>query len=228
MEAIILAGGKGTRLTTRLEGVPKPMAPIGNKPFLEILLDRLVAGGCSRAILSVGYLHNVIQQHFGLSYKQMSLEYAIENEPLGTGGAIRKAITAAIEPNILVLNGDTLLDIDYLQFLQFHTGHDSELTIAAVEQENISRYGRLAIEGDRIVSFEEKTQNGGGWINGGVYALKASLIWPSDLPRRFSFESDFLMKDVARLRPLAFKCSGYFLDIGLPEDLDRAQYELAS
>jgi D-glycero-alpha-D-manno-heptose 1-phosphate guanylyltransferase len=228
VEAVILAGGRGTRLGTRLQGIPKPMVLIGSQPFLEILLDRLLAGGARRIILSVGHLHSVIKAHFGSDYRGMNIDYVTEDEPLGTGGAIRQAIAHAVEPDILVLNGDTFLDMRYRDLLQAHTGGGAELTIAVVEQQDMARFGGLVIEANRIVSFTEKGQSGRGWINGGVYAVKSNLAWPSHLPERFSFETDFLMPELARLRPAAFECSGYFLDIGVPEDLDRAQYELVS
>lgn len=226
MEAIVLAGGRGTRLGNRLQGIPKPMAPIGNRPFLQVLLTRLGAAGCSRIILSVGYLHEVIQRYFGAGFGGMQLEYAIEAEPLGTGGGIRSAMRLAQERNILVLNGDTFLQIDYGKLLKSHIDLDAKLTIAAVKQEDVSRFGALVIEEGHIVSISEKGRGGPGWINGGVYVLKTDMIWPPELPDRFSFEADFLMNYVPTLKPLAFECSGFFLDIGIPADLDRAQHEL--
>ncbi|HEX8713266.1 MAG TPA: sugar phosphate nucleotidyltransferase, partial [Terracidiphilus sp.] len=110
MEAIVLAGGFGTRLKGVLQGVPKPMAPIAGRPFLEILLNQLVHAGCSRVILSVGHLHHVIEEHFGAAWQGLKLDYAIESSPLGTGGAIRAALVKADEEDLLVLNGDTFLD----------------------------------------------------------------------------------------------------------------------
>ena len=109
MEAIVLAGGFGTRLATRLHGVPKPMAPVAGRPFLEILLTQLQRAGCSHVVLSVGHLHSVIQDHFGASFRGMRVDYAIESVPLGTGGAVRLALQQAKEESVLVLNGDTFL-----------------------------------------------------------------------------------------------------------------------
>lgn len=227
MEAIVLAGGFGTRLQSRLDSVPKPMAPIAGRPFLEILLARLGRAGCSRVILSVGHLHHVIQHHFGVSFNGVQIVYSIEDIPLGTGGAIRLALPQVREESALVLNGDTFLDADYQQMLQFHADQDATVTIAVVRQPDVARFGGVAIEGNHVVGFDEKGCSGPGWISAGVYVLNGNLAWPPALAQKFSIERDFFVPEAARLRPAAYKTGGYFLDIGIPEDLDRAQTELA-
>lgn len=227
MEAIILAGGLGTRLKNKLQGLPKPMAPVAGRPFLEILLNQLVRSGCTRVILSVGHLHEVIESHFGAAWRGLSIDYSIENAPLGTGGAIRASLAHATEDNILILNGDTVLEADYAEMMHFHAGLTAEMTIAVTRQPDIARYGGVIIEGDRILGFDEKGRSGPGWINAGAYVIRRGLAWPPDLPAKFSFERDFLAPEIAHLRPIAFKVEGFFLDIGIPEDLDRAQTELA-
>jgi D-glycero-alpha-D-manno-heptose 1-phosphate guanylyltransferase len=227
MEAIVLAGGFGTRLASRLDGVPKPMAPVAGRPFLEILLNQLRRAGCTRVILSVGHLNQVIQNHFGVAFIGMPIDYAIEDVPLGTGGAIRLALAQAREDSVLVLNGDTFLSADYADMLRFHSAQGAAVTIAVVEQRDIARYGGVVIKEDQIVGFDEKGRSGPGWINGGAYVLNRNLAWPSTLAERFSIEKDFFVPEVARLRLAAYEVEGYFLDIGVPEDLDRAQTELA-
>ncbi|MGA9061887.1 MAG: nucleotidyltransferase family protein [Terracidiphilus sp.] len=227
MEAIVLAGGLGTRLASRLDGVPKPMAPVAGRPFLEILLAQLRRAGCTRALLSVGHLHTVIQDRFGASFRGMSLEYVKENAPLGTGGAIRLALAQAKEDSVLVLNGDTFLGADFADMMQFHLVQRSEVTIAVVHQPDIARYGGVAIEGKHIVGFQEKGRSGPGWISAGAYVLNRNLEWPPSLQERFSIEKDFFAPEIGRLAPAAYKVDGFFLDIGIPEDLDRAQTELA-
>jgi len=199
MEAILLAGGLGTRLATRLNGVPKPMAPVAGRPFLEILLNQVERAGCTRALLSVG-----------------------------TGGAIRAALLQATEEYVLVLNGDTFLQADYAALLAFHAAEGASLTMAITLQEDIARYGGVLVAGKRIVGFQEKGQSGSGWINAGAYVLNRNLKWPQSLPKKFSFETDFLVPETCRLAPAAYEVDGFFLDIGVPEDLDRAQTELAS
>ena len=230
MEAIILAGGMGTRLATRLDGVPKPMAPVAGRPFLEILLSQLRRAGCTRAILSVGHLHEVIENHFGANFRGIRIDYAVEHTPLGTGGAIRNALRQATEQTILVLNGDTFLDADYAAMLHFHEQQTSPLTIAITRCANVARYGGVVIggtsEGIFVTGFEEKGRSGAGWINAGAYAFDTNFVWPK-LPEKFSFETDFLAPKIAALGPAAYPVDGFFLDIGIPEDLDRAQTELA-
>jgi D-glycero-alpha-D-manno-heptose 1-phosphate guanylyltransferase len=227
MEAIILAGGFGTRLASRLHGLPKPMAPIAGRPFLEILLTQLLRSGCTRVLLSVGHQHTVIQDHFGASFHGMALDYIVESVPLGTGGAIRLALAQAREESVLVLNGDTFLDADYAAMLRFHESQGSTVTLAVVHRDDVSRYGGVTIEDQHIVRFEEKGRSGPGTISAGTYVLSRNLAWPSALPEKFSIERNFFVPEVARLRPAAFMVNAFFLDIGIPEDLDRAQTELA-
>ena len=227
MEAIVLAGGLGTRLASRLDGIPKAMAPVAGRPFLEILLKQLERAGCGRVLLSVGHLREVIQDHFGAAFQGLALEYVVEDVPLGTGGAIRKALEQANEKAVLVLNGDTFLDADYAAMLRFHQAQESALTIAVTRQADVARYGEVRVEERRVVGFEEKGRSGPGFINAGAYVVEKAIAWPSALGERFSFERDFLVPETARLAPAAFRVEGFFLDIGVPEDLDRAQTELA-
>jgi D-glycero-alpha-D-manno-heptose 1-phosphate guanylyltransferase len=227
MEAIVLAGGFGTRLAARLNGIPKPMAPVAGRPFLEILLSQLRGAGYMRALLSVGHLHTVIQDHFGSTFHGMRLDYVIENVPLGTGGAIRAALSQVTEKDVFVLNGDTFLQIDYAAMLRFHRAAGADLTMAITRQPDIARYGGVIVNRRRIVGYQEKGSSGPGWINAGAYVIKKELQWPKHLPDKFSFEMDFLVSEIGRFAPAAFEVKGLFLDIGVPEDLDRAQSELA-
>lgn len=231
MEAIVLAGGLGTRLASRLQGLPKPMAPVAGRPFLEILLVQLRRCGCTRVLLSVGHLHSIIQNHFGSSFDGMTIDYVVESTPLGTGGAIRLALDRAREESVLVLNGDTFLDANYASMMSFHAECGAAVTLAVVHCDDVSRYGGVTIDGQRVVGFEEKGRSGpgpkAGWISAGTYVLARNLAWPPALAEKFSIERDFFASEVARLRPAAFKVEGFFLDIGIPEDYDRAQTELA-
>jgi D-glycero-alpha-D-manno-heptose 1-phosphate guanylyltransferase len=174
----------------------------------------------------VGHLHEVIQNHFGASFQGMRIDYAIETVPLGTGGAIRLALEQASEQSVLVLNGDTFLQADYADMVRFHESEDAQVTIAVAHHANIARYGGVVVEQKRIVAFQEKGRSGPGWISAGSYVLSRNLDWPSNLGEKFSIETDFFVPEVARLRPAAYEVRGYFLDIGIPEDLDRAQTEL--
>jgi D-glycero-alpha-D-manno-heptose 1-phosphate guanylyltransferase len=227
MEAIVLAGGFGTRLKNRLVGLPKPMAPVAGRPFLEILLNQVAGCGFTRVILSVGYLREVIQNHFGAAWRGISFDYCVEDAPLGTGGAIRSALARASEEIILILNGDTFLQADYAAMMRFHAGQAAQITIAVTHQPDIARYGGVILDKGRITGFEEKGRTGPGWINAGAYAVNRNLHWPPNLAGKFSFETDFLAPGIRQLLPAAYKVDGFFLDIGIPEDLDRAQTELA-
>ena len=227
MEAILLAGGFGTRLAARLSGVPKPMAPIAGRPFLEILLRQLSRCGTTHAVLSVGYLHEVIRQHFGARFEGIRLDYAVEEAPLGTGGAIRFALEQASEDEVLVLNGDTFLQADYAEMMRFHLQQKASMTIAVARQEDIARYGGVVVAANRVTGFEEKGRSGPGWINAGAYVINRGMEWPPQCSGRFSFEKDLLGPLVGKLKPAAYRVDGYFLDIGVPEDFDRAQSTLA-
>jgi D-glycero-alpha-D-manno-heptose 1-phosphate guanylyltransferase len=236
MEAILLAGGMGTRLAGRLQGVPKPMAPVADRPFLEFPLGQLERAGCTRAILSVSHLHGVIQEHFGAEFHGVRIDYAVEEKPLGTGGAIRMALRMAREPSVLVLNGDTFLDADYGALLRFHQQRHAALSMAVTQCADVARYGGVTIDSIRtemggvemrVTGFQEKGRAGAGWINAGAYAMDKDMPWPPELPEKFSFETDFLGHQMTRIAPAAYPVNGFFLDIGVPEDLDRAQTELA-
>ena len=226
MEAIVLAGGLGTRLKNKIQGMPKPMAPVAGRPFLEILLNQLARSGYTRVILSVGHLHHVIQSHFGTAWRGIGIDYSIESAPLGTGGAIRASLAYATEENVLILNGDTYLQADYAGMMGFHIGQSAQMTIAVTRQPDVARYGGVILHQHRIAGFEEKGRTGPGWINAGAYVLSRHIAWPPGVPEKFSFETDFLARGIGRLRLAAFKVDGFFLDIGIPEDLDRAQMEL--
>jgi D-glycero-alpha-D-manno-heptose 1-phosphate guanylyltransferase len=228
MEAIILAGGMGTRLASRVSGLPKAMAPVAGRPFLEILLRQLDRCGCTRAILAVGYLHAAIENHFGAAFGGLRLDYSVEEAPLGTGGAIRQALAMVRQDAALVLNGDTYLDADYAAMMALHRTESRPMTLAVVHQPDIARYGGVLVRERRIAGFEEKGRAGPGWISAGAYVMSREFPWPPALEAKFSIERDVLAPGVGRLQPAAFPVEGFFLDIGIPEDYDRAQTELAA
>ena len=228
MEAIILAGGLGTRLRSRLTDTPKSMAPVAGTPFLQILLDQLISAGCNRVILSVGHLRQVILDAFQNNYRGLPIHYVIEQTPLGTGGAIRLALQHTQQPSALVLNGDTYVNADFAAMLSLHASTSGPMTMAVTRVENTSRYGGVLVDDHHVTGFIEKGRKGPGWINAGAYVLSRDFPWPPSLPAQFSFETDVLVPFLTSLWPNAFTHAGYFLDIGVPEDLDRAQVELAT
>ncbi len=227
MDAVVLAGGLGTRLRSIVPDLPKPMAPVAGRPFLEILLTLLARKGVQRAVLSVGYRAEVIQTHFGAHFGGIELAYAVETEPLGTGGALRAALGRCQGEQALVVNGDTFLDLD-LNALQAHWAQHRRPLIVGREVPDTTRFGRLVVDGTRMAGFAERGTGGAGVINMGHYVLPTDLFapWP-ELPARFSFEADFLVPRAAELRFEVFVTHGLFIDIGVPEDFQRAQTELA-
>lgn len=227
MEAVLLAGGRGTRLASVLADRPKPMAEIAGRPFLEYVMDALLAQGFARAVLSVGYQAETIEQHFGGRYRGLELAYAVEETALGTGGGIRQALRLARAADVFVLNGDTYLEMEYAPMLERHKARGAACTVALRRVEDVSRYGAVRMDAEgRIVGFGEKSEAGPGLINAGTYLLRRELLEGMALPERFSMESDVLMARLGELRPLGHVVEGYFIDIGVPEELDRARREL--
>jgi D-glycero-alpha-D-manno-heptose 1-phosphate guanylyltransferase len=202
------------------------MAPVGGRPFLEILLDQLIDAGCERVILSVGHLRQIIIETFRENYCGVPLHYVVEQTPLGTGGAIRLGLESAEKSSVLILNGDTYLDADYRAMLAVHVAGCPPMTMAITQVEDMSRYGGVRVHNEQVFGLIEKGCSGPGWINAGAYVIRRDFPWPERLPSRFSFETDVLAPFIDQLRPTAFRCEGYFLDIGVPADLDRAQTDL--
>ena len=225
-EAVILAGGLGTRLRSTVPGVPKPMAPVAGRPFLEILLGSLRTKGIERAVLSVGYLADSVIDHFGHSFRGMELAYAVESEPLGTGGALRLALARCVSDHAFVFNGDTFLDLDLDGVARLWRSSRTPIIVAR-HVEDTSRYGRLIASDGRVLRFEGKAAGGPGLINAGCYVVPSDLLAGERFPERFSFEQDFLASAVEHERFSVFISDGKFIDIGVPDDYLRAQVELA-
>ncbi len=226
MEAIILAGGLGTRLRGVVRDVPKPMADVGGRPFLEYLLAELARRGATRFILSVGHLAEVVRDHFGDRHLGLPVDYSVETEPLGTGGAIFRALELARDERVLVQNGDTLLLADPWELLEAHRRAGDDITLTLRRMDDASRYGLVEVRGDRVTGFAEKRPGASGWINAGVYALARRLLARRPAGARFSFEADFLPGAVDTFKVGARFADGYFIDIGVPEDYRRAGREL--
>lgn len=225
-EAIVLAGGKGTRLQSVVSDVPKPMALIGDKPFLMLLLQYLQSQGVEKVVLSVGYMYEIIQETFGNSFNGLEISYSIEKEPLGTGGAIAKAMTFTESENVLVLNGDSFIKISLAEIVNKIPESKNHSLLVLKEMSNVSRYGSVVLENEIITAFEEKQFKEKALINAGVYILNKDIFKDKNLPEKFSFEKDFLEKEVTKGNLYGVVTNGYFIDIGVPEDYLRAQSEL--
>jgi len=224
MDVIILAGGFGKRLEARVKDVPKPMADVLGRPFLSFLLDHLLNHGVTKILMSVGYKYEIVQTYFGPSYRGADIQYIVEDHPLGTGGALRKALPFSRDENSIVLNGDTLFTVDLKRMFEFHLSRRGALTLAVKPMRDILRYGTVQLKGDRVVGFREKEPLPFGYINGGVYVVNRSIAKYFD-PRKesFSFEVDFLPQNLDNIRPCAYISDVYFIDIGIPEDYAKAQ-----
>lgn len=223
MQAVILAGGLGTRLRPIVSNLPKPMAPINGRPFLEYLLDYLLKQGVAHVVLAVGYLRDVIINYFGHSWRGLTLGYSVETEPLGTGAALKQAMRDMPDAPTVIMNGDTWLEFDLKSMLEAHRLSGADITVAVHHVSDAARYGSVVIERDRIVGFHEKGNAGAGWINAGVYLFSPRLFDKLVLPDKFSFESDVLVPYVHELTLDAFQTYGCFIDIGVPQDYRLAE-----
>ncbi|MEO8770187.1 MAG: nucleotidyltransferase family protein [Ferruginibacter sp.] len=225
-QAIILAGGLGTRLRSAVPDLPKCMAPVAGKPFLHYVIAYLQQQGVTSFIFSLGYLHEFIEDYINKTYPNLEVQYSIEDEPLGTGGAIQHACSKATEENLLVLNGDTMYKIDVEKLLSFHTNRHSSCTLALKPMEHFERYGVVEINQENYIqSFKEKQFYEHGLINGGVYGLNVAAFLALGLPTKFSFEKDYLEKYFTSEKMIGIIQDEYFIDIGIPEDFAKADKE---
>ena len=220
MQAIILAGGFGTRLQSVVSNVPKPMAPINGKPFLEYMLDELNNQNFNKVVLAVGYKKESIMDYFGNRYKNIELVYSTEDEPLGTGGCVKQAMDYIDDEFIFILNGETMFKIDFDKMSKLNS-----LSISCKKMFDFDRYGEVNIQNGIITKFEEKKYVKEGYINGGIYYLPKNIFDSYDLPKKFSMEKDFFEKYIIDLNIKAFLSEDYFIDIGIPEDYQKAQYD---
>jgi len=226
-EAIILAGGLGTRLRDAVPGLPKCMAPVNGKPFLSYLVDYLQKEGIEQFIFSLGYRYEMIESLLRQQYPSLSYQSVVEDEPLGTGGAIKLACKAATDKTVLVVNGDTFFKINLGKLSGFHHMCGAHCTLSLKPMKQFDRYGVVELNTDYSISnFREKQYYESGLINGGIYALHAVKFLAEELPDKFSFEKDYLEKFYTSRRMFGVVQDEYFIDIGIPEDFQRAQTEM--
>ena len=223
LEAIVLAGGFGTRLRSVVSEVPKPMAIIGDKPFLEYVLQYLQKNEIKRVILAVGYKWKIIKEYFGDKFENIELVYSVEDEPLGTGGAIKKAMNQVQNNQIYIINGDTFFDVDLKSLSLIE---NSKLMLALKYMTNFNRYGSVEIDKNNFVTaFVEKGYRKFGNINGGIYLASKDIFDGYELNKQFSFE-EFMQENFKKLQISSTIFDNYFIDIGIPEDYEKAQSEI--
>lgn len=229
LKALILAGGFGSRLQSVVNDVPKPMAIVAGRPFLEWVLDYCIESGIKEVVISVGYLSDKITNYFRNEYKSLKINYAVESAPLGTGGAMRFALDK-VDPQSdwLVLNGDTLFRCNIRMLYDFYTQKKADMVIALRRMFSFDRYGVVDTDNKGLIlNFREKQFCAEGLINGGVYIFKASILhkyFENSIP--FSFEKDFMEQYLSQLEIFGLEQNGYFIDIGIPEDFEKANREL--
>jgi D-glycero-alpha-D-manno-heptose 1-phosphate guanylyltransferase len=225
-EAIILAGGFGTRLREAVPDLPKPMAPVAGKPFLAWQMDYLIQSGINRFILSVGYKADTIRDYFGDQYHHADIVYAEETTPLGTGGAIRFALEQATQERVFVFNGDSLCEANLHQLRDVNK-KISDIGILVKFVENAGRYGAVNFDDKShlVTQFGEKSSSAPGHINAGIYDLPKNIFDARNIATPFSFETQILQHAVNK-NLYALKAGDFFIDIGIPEDFNRAQTEI--
>lgn len=224
MECIVLAGGLGTRLQGVIGAMPKCMAPIAGKPFLFYLLQYLTEQKCSRVILSLGYKHEMVEDWLQQTQWDFEIETVVEHEPLGTGGGISLAMSKTQSQNIFVVNGDTMFRVDLAELYAFHEEKKATISLALKDLKNFERYGVVKIDEQCCVqSFEEKKHYLHGLINGGIYIIRKTDFVQKNLRGKYSFEKEYLEKFVSEDQFYGYSSSAYFIDIGVPEDYNRAQ-----
>ncbi len=228
-EAIILAGGLGTRLRDAVPDLPKCMAPVAGRPFLFYVINYLRSQGIEKFIFSLGYKQEIIEEWLADQFATLDYVCVIENEPLGTGGAILLACKKATKKNVLVANGDTLFKINAEELVSLHLEKGADCTLSLKPMKDFDRYGVVELNEDRSIKrFSEKQHYESGLINGGVYTLNVEAFSGEKFPTTFSFEKDYLEKFYTARKFYGVTDEGYFIDIGIPGDYHRAQKELQS
>lgn len=226
-EAIILAGGFGTRLQSVVSNVPKPMAPVAGKPYLVYLIQYLKSFEVKHIVLSVGYLAEVIESYFQNEFDEIKISYSKEATPLGTGGGIKLALEKCTSENIVILNGDSFFDVNLDKLFLLHQTKKATASLGVRNVENVGRYGEVLLnEASEIIKFSEKSdKQESGLINGGVYILRKDALDSFQVNTKFSLEIDFFQKQAGSQSLYAKEFDAYFIDIGIPSEFERANKE---
>lgn len=231
MKVIVLCGGLGTRLGELTRRTPKPMLEVAGRPFIAHVLDRLCVPGVDGIVLAAGFGWEQLHSYVGDTWRTLPVTYSVESRPLGTGGALALAMNELQLPEALVVNGDTLFDIDLPSFIARSAAGPGEASVTWLALRHVhdcTRYGRVEMDGrGRLRAFGEKGHPGPGWINGGIYRQQRGPLQRYGA-EPFSFEVDYLSREYGRLGIMGIACEGYFIDIGIPDDLERAKTELTA
>jgi len=228
-QAIILAGGLGTRLQSAVSNVPKCIAPVAGKPFLHYVINYFQQQGVNEFIFSLGYMSEIIEEYLQLHHQNLVYQIVVEKEPLGTGGAIQLACTKATQKDVVILNGDTFFEVDVQSIMSFHQQQQAACTLSLKTMQQFDRYGVVEMDkNSTIYSFKEKQYYDQGLINGGVYVVNIHQFLSNTFPQKYSFEKEYLEKYVGEGKFTGIEQQGYFIDIGIPEDFNKAQEDFKS
>lgn len=219
--AVILAGGQGTRLRSVVADRQKVVSLVDKRPFLAFLLRKVYDSGVDEIILACGHMaetvHDALKDFPGV-------KYSLESEPLGTGGALLQALQQSDAERLLVMNGDSFLDLAFAKFLHWFDQHAAPAAIVLTKVADVSRYGQVSLQGDWIQTFHEKrVSSGAGWINAGIYCFERKVLLNLPWEGKFSLERDLFPVLAARQQLAGFPYEGYFIDIGTPETWQQAQ-----
>lgn len=222
MEVIILAGGLGTRLKEVVSDVPKPLALINQTPFLDLILEQLISFKLiNKVILAIGYKAELVIDYYSKKTFPFNLEYSVEKFPLGTGGALKRALGKTSGQVVLAMNGDTYLDLPFDSFLEFHKNKEADLTMACLEAPKEVRYGAVIFdENFRIKDFAEKEAS--HWINAGFYLINPTIFDFCESDVFLSLEKD-LFPLLLKKKMMGYPCRGKFIDIGTKSSYFEAQ-----
>lgn len=218
MDAVILCGGKGTRLKSVVPDLPKPMAALNDKPFLELLLDYAAGFGFKRFILAAGYRGDVIEKHFSGAFPGLEIAVSRETEPLDTAGAVKNAASLIRTPQFLVMNGDSICRIDLRAFMDFHFSRRGRASVAVAKVADAGSFGSIVKDaGDRILSFREKVPAGAGYVNAGIYILDKTVLDAVPPGARYSMERELLPALISGGEVYGYETESRLFDIGTPE-----------
>ncbi len=223
IDAIVLAGGRGTRLSSVVSDRPKVLADVGGRPFIAYLLDLLQGAGVRRTVLSVGYMADLVEDCIGTRHGSMEIAYSREEQPLGTGGGVQLATRLVRSDPVIALNGDSYCHLDVPSLVQFHSERGSHGTLSLFHVSDTSRYGRVKLDdAQQVIGFQEKMTGKPGYINAGIYLLSQALLQSIPGGRAVSLEHD-IFPSWAGGGLYGFECPGPFLDIGTPESYSQAE-----
>lgn len=224
-EVIILSGGLGTRLRKRVPDLPKTLAPVAGKPFINFIVENLKNQGIQKFYFSLGYMHKTIVESVTSNFPEIDTEYIIEEEPLGTGGAIKNTLQYCKTDHVLVVNGDTMFQVNTFNLLKTHLDSKALCTLALKPMTHYNRYGTVVLSNHQITAFKEKQYTEKGLINGGVYLINRNKFLSLPNEHKFSFETNFLEARVQEGSLSGYVEDGYFIDIGIPEDYEKANID---